>query len=62
MILREKADASQAARAIGFYPPESGRDSNGRPFSVDVENLPSHPEPLPVVLASNPMGYDTNPA
>jgi hypothetical protein len=27
MCFREKADTSQAARAIGFYPPESGRDS-----------------------------------
>jgi hypothetical protein len=53
MILHEKADASQAARAIGFYPLESGRDSNGRPFSVDIEDLL---EPLPVVLANNPMG------
>jgi hypothetical protein len=36
IILREKTDASQAARAIGFYPPESGRDSNGRPFNIDT--------------------------
>jgi len=40
MMLRERAEA--AARAIGYYPPESGRDSNGRPFSVDIEDLPNH--------------------
>jgi hypothetical protein len=39
IILREKTDASQAARAIGFYPPESGRDSNGRPFNVDTLSM-----------------------
>jgi hypothetical protein len=36
MMLRERAAA--AARVIGYYPPESGRDSNG---SVDIEDLVS---------------------
>jgi hypothetical protein len=39
MVLREKAD--MAARAIGFYPPESGRDSNGRPFRVVLRIYPT---------------------
>jgi hypothetical protein len=57
----EKADT--AARAIGFYPPESGRDSNGRPFSVDIEDLLNRPESLPMVLDSNPMScYTGSPA
>jgi hypothetical protein len=50
MALHEKAD--MAARASGFYPPEGGRDSNGRPFSVDIEDLPNCPD-------SNPTGCDT---
>jgi hypothetical protein len=38
MMLRERAEA--AARAIGYYSPEGGRDSKGRPFSVDIEYYP----------------------
>jgi hypothetical protein len=44
MIFREKADASQAARAIGFNSPASGGDSNDRPLSVDFEHLSCCPD------------------
>jgi hypothetical protein len=46
-MLRERADI--AARAID-YPQERARDSNGRPFRVDIEDLTSRPDLLPVVL------------
>jgi hypothetical protein len=44
MMLRERADT--AARTIDYYPPESGRDSNGRPFNVDIEDLPKRADPI----------------
>jgi len=49
VILRERADA--VARAIGYYPPESGRHSGGRPFGIGVEDLPSRPQ----ATGSNPL-------
>jgi hypothetical protein len=39
MILCEKAD--MAARAIRLHASESGRVSNGRPFSIDIEDPPN---------------------
>jgi hypothetical protein len=62
-MLRERAD--DAARAIGHYPPESGRDSNGRPFSIDIGDLPNNPQatgsnPLPTLPPAIVFYYDSN--
>jgi hypothetical protein len=56
-MLRKRADAT--ARAIQYYPPESGRGSNGRPFSVDIEDLRSRPNLLPAVLDPG-LGRDSD--
>jgi hypothetical protein len=42
-----------------YYPPESGRDSNGRLCRVDIEDLPNRPDLLLVVLDPGP-GRDSD--
>jgi hypothetical protein len=52
----QRTEAHQCQQKL--FPPQSGRDSNGRPFSVDIEDLSASDHPQPErseATGSNPL-------